>query len=191
MKSLTRFLLPVIVLLFLAASVVGVAFARESKDVDASRSFLNEYEMTGAVESITPQAWVVDGVTLVVTSRTEIKGDIQVGQVVKVHLYEGLNGNLTAREIELSLGAGDDDNGNDNSGDDDNGNDNSGDDNGNDNAWDDDDNGNDNSWDDDNGNDNSGDDDDNDNDDDDDGDDDDDNDNDDDDDDDDDNDNED
>jgi hypothetical protein len=121
----------------------------------------DELEFTGVVEAIGPDSWQVGGTVIGIGSATELKGDIQIGDQVKVHARIGADGSLVAREIERAddadaddaNGNDDDDNGNDddaNGNDDDaNGND---DDNGNDDANDNDDDGNDND-DDDNGND--------------------------------------
>lgn len=61
-----------------------------------------EIEFTGAVESITPTLWRIGGRAVTVDARTEIEGDIAVGDLVQVHATLAPNGELTAREIALA-----------------------------------------------------------------------------------------
>lgn len=107
MKPVYKFFVPFFVFILLTISVVGVAFARHSDDASGGAG---EIEIVGVVEAITDSAWTIDGKVYQLTSATEIKGLIQPGARVKVHLYTGTNGALTAREIELAaLGASTDD----------------------------------------------------------------------------------
>ncbi|MBM3152660.1 MAG: hypothetical protein FJZ96_10760 [Chloroflexi bacterium] len=62
----------------------------------------NEMELTGVVESITPDLWVVAGLEFTVNNQTEIKDIIAVGDRVNVHLLVNEDGSLTASEIELA-----------------------------------------------------------------------------------------
>ena len=135
----------------------GSLWAREierERDQDRDRD-RQSIEFTGTVEAMGADAWTIDGQLVAITAQTQIKGDIQVGDFVKVHAMVQDDGSLVAREIELDdHGQGNDDNGNDdnangNANDNGNVNDNGGDDNGNDNGGND--NGND-----DHGNDNGG-----------------------------------
>lgn len=90
-----------------------------------------EIEITGAVESITAVQWTIGGRTVAISSTTEIKGAIQVGDFVKAHVRIETDQSLTAREIELTAsGAGENENANGNANGNMNGNDN-GNDNGN------------------------------------------------------------
>ena len=59
-----------------------------------------EIEFTGLVEAIGPDSWTVAGRKLSISSQTEIKGSIEVGDMVKVHAYKSGDGTLSAREIE-------------------------------------------------------------------------------------------
>jgi hypothetical protein len=59
-----------------------------------------QIEFSGVVESIAPDQWVISGQTVFITAQTELKGSIQLRQQVKVHVFIGENGSLTAREIE-------------------------------------------------------------------------------------------
>ena len=60
----------------------------------------DEIEFTGLVEAIGPDSWTVAGRKLSISSQTEIKGSIEVGDMVKVHAYKSGDGTLSAREIE-------------------------------------------------------------------------------------------
>lgn len=66
------------------------------------RHSANEMEIYGTVESINGTAWKIDGKSYLVTAATEIKGLIQVGARVKVHLIQNADGALTIREVELA-----------------------------------------------------------------------------------------
>jgi uncharacterized membrane protein YgcG len=73
-----------------------------------------EGEITGVVESMGAETWMVGGQEIAVTATTEIKDSIQVGDVVKVHLVRDSAGALVAREIELDQQGGDEGNANGN-----------------------------------------------------------------------------
>jgi Domain of unknown function (DUF5666) len=62
----------------------------------------SEVELVALIDSISPEAWVVGGQTLAITSETEIKGTFSVGDAVKVHILVGAGGSLKAREIEAA-----------------------------------------------------------------------------------------
>jgi hypothetical protein len=99
-----------------AREIRAVESQASSSSLDGSSSADNsqpEMEFTGAVVSIDPTAWVVGDRTLAVTTATEIKDAIVVGDMVKVHALPQPDGSLTAREIELaasetSTGSGED-----------------------------------------------------------------------------------
>jgi hypothetical protein len=71
-----------------------------------------EIEFFGPAVSITSSLWTVGDTDVAVTSSTEIKGNLTVGDVVKVHARVETDGSLTAREIELAtaddMASGDD-----------------------------------------------------------------------------------
>jgi len=95
-------------------------------------------EFTGSVNSQTATSWIIDGATVVIDANTVFKGNIGVGQRVKVQALRYANGRLLATQIELLSdggGGGDNGNSNDNGGSDTNrnGNDNNHNDNENDN----------------------------------------------------------
>ena len=56
-------------------------------------------EITGVLEAIGADTWMIDGKVFVVNAMTEIKGTIQAGDMVKAHLVQDEAGVLTAREI--------------------------------------------------------------------------------------------
>lgn len=60
-----------------------------------------EIELYGLVQAISPQAWQIAGRQIQITSGTEVKEEINVGDFVKVHLLVAPDGSMTAREIEL------------------------------------------------------------------------------------------
>lgn len=61
-----------------------------------------ELEFEGMIESMDGESWVIAGRMLSLTSGTEIKGFLEVGNFVKVHALVSDSGELIAREIELS-----------------------------------------------------------------------------------------
>lgn len=99
MKSVYKFFIPLFVLALLAVGVVGNVFAKNSSDL---RGGSRETEVVGVVEAIAPDFWTIEGKVYQITPATEIKGVIQPGMRIKVHAYPGVNGALTAREIELA-----------------------------------------------------------------------------------------
>jgi len=103
MKAVYKFVAPLFVLVLLAVSVVGVAFAREADRSDGSQ---DETEIFGTVEAISGSAWTIDGKAYAVTAGTEIKGMIQPGARVKVHLTQNASGALVIREVELAAATG-------------------------------------------------------------------------------------
>jgi hypothetical protein len=67
-------------------------------------STAGEIEVVGTLDSIAANSWVISGQAFAITSATEIKGSLKVGDQVKVHAYTSSAGVLTAREIELYTG---------------------------------------------------------------------------------------
>lgn len=67
----------------------------------------NQVEFSGLLQAKTADAWTVAGKVVAVTSQTEIKGTLNIGDMVKVHALFGTDGSLTAIEIE-ALGQVDD-----------------------------------------------------------------------------------
>lgn len=64
-----------------------------------------EVELFGVVEAMSASTWTVSGQTLLITPATEIKDSINLGDTVKVHASPNADGAFTAREIELSVAA--------------------------------------------------------------------------------------
>jgi len=64
-----------------------------------------EIEFFGSVVNIASDAWTVGDQTFAITSATEIKGTISVGDPVKVHALVQPDLSLTAREIETATEA--------------------------------------------------------------------------------------
>jgi len=60
----------------------------------------NEVEFEGTIQEITPDGWMISGKLVKATPKTEIKGNVVIGTLVKVHAVMYEDGSLTAREIE-------------------------------------------------------------------------------------------
>ena len=104
MKLSPRILIPLVVLGLLALGAVGVASAAQIGSMVMSGASVDEVELIGTVESITPEAWTINGKEVFVTPQTEIKDTLlSVGDMVKVHVMVASDGTLTAREIESLL----------------------------------------------------------------------------------------
>ena len=95
-------------------------FAGGNSSMDDSQE---EIEISGTVEEIGPDGWLINGQFVAIDAGSEIEDDIQVGDIVKIHAIQNEDGSLTAREIELAEDLSND-NGNEN--DNDNGNDDDG-----------------------------------------------------------------
>lgn len=82
-------------------------------------------EVFGVVEAITSTSVTIDGVTYDIQPGGEIKGTIQIGDLVKIHLVQNADGTFSVRELELSDSSqnGNDNNGNDSNSNSGNGND--------------------------------------------------------------------
>lgn len=90
-----------------------------------------QIEFTGSVNSQTADSWNIDGATVALDGNTVLKGNIGVGQRVKVQALRYANGRLLAIRIELITeddGGGSTDNGQNGNSNDDNQNSNSNDD---------------------------------------------------------------
>jgi hypothetical protein len=74
--------------------------ASSNDDPSSTPSAGDEIEFYGLVDAIGQNVWTVAGQDFAVTPQTEIKGPIAAGDTVKVHALVGLDGSLTAREIE-------------------------------------------------------------------------------------------
>ncbi len=76
-------------------------------------------EVSGVVEAITSTSVTINGVTYDFQPGGEIKGSIQIGDLVKIHLVQNSDGTFSVRELGLSDSS---QNGNDNNGNDSNSN---------------------------------------------------------------------
>ncbi len=85
-----------------ALSITSVTPAAPDQQQGISDSSVDEVEFTGPVVAIGPDSWTVGDQTLAVTSDTEIKDAIVVGEVVKVHASVNPDQSLTGTEIELA-----------------------------------------------------------------------------------------
>jgi hypothetical protein len=79
-----------------------------------------EQEFTGVLSAIDGDLWTVGGRQVRITSGTEVKGTLQIGDVLKVHASPGGDGVLVAREVELADADDVDDNDDDDGDNDDN-----------------------------------------------------------------------
>ncbi len=59
-----------------------------------------EVEFVGVVEAITPDSVTINGQTFTISNQSEIRNQIQVGAMVKVHAVVGADGALMVREME-------------------------------------------------------------------------------------------
>lgn len=79
----------------------GALTAKEIKLAEGEHIEADKLVFTGIVEQITPDRWMVSGQAVIITTTTEIKGTVAVGDNVQVEgTLEG-DGSLTAMEIKL------------------------------------------------------------------------------------------
>jgi hypothetical protein len=60
----------------------------------------NEIEFYGVLESNSGASWTIAGTPVMIVPQTQIKGNLVVGDFVKVHAWQQQDGSLIAREIE-------------------------------------------------------------------------------------------
>jgi hypothetical protein len=70
--------------------------------VKAERIWGREFELSGTVQEITGETWVVGGVPLVVPAQIAQAGTAQVGSLVRVWVVQMADGSLVARRLELA-----------------------------------------------------------------------------------------
>jgi hypothetical protein len=87
---------------FTLAACTGTSIQLQSAELETDPSGETEMEFTGLVDSIGPDAWSVGGLTVGITVATEIAGEPQVGDLVKVHALIVPPETLVAREITLA-----------------------------------------------------------------------------------------
>ena len=100
----------------------------ENENANSNDQHHDKVEFSGTVESITPTSWTVSGRVLAIAPETQIKGVINVGDLVEVSAYTAADGSLTAHKIRLeeegNANSNDNQNGNENENDNDNENEN-------------------------------------------------------------------
>ncbi|OGO14952.1 MAG: hypothetical protein A2Z14_05430 [Chloroflexi bacterium RBG_16_48_8] len=74
---------------------------KPTDDANTGNDNAGKFEFNGTVEAMEGDHWIVDDHTLVVTPKTEIDLDIDLGDEVKVEGIRGDDGTLTAQEIKL------------------------------------------------------------------------------------------
>ncbi len=82
----------------------GSLLAREVKVLEREGTRTPEagkVEFRGLLRAINGDTWIIDGVTVIISRRTEIKGNPAVGDVVKVEGQRQGDGTVAAREIEV------------------------------------------------------------------------------------------
>lgn len=75
---------------------------------------IDEVEIYGEVGALSSTLWTIAGRQVQVNPETEIKGDITIGDRVKVHAFYSADGVLVAREIEMDTSIMEDQNQQDN-----------------------------------------------------------------------------
>jgi hypothetical protein len=86
----------------------GISTAQEIKLAGAKTGLHQEgteLEFSGIVELISPESWTIAGQVFAISPKTEIKGTIIVGDLVKVEALVGMDGTATAHEIKLADGS--------------------------------------------------------------------------------------
>lgn len=82
----------------------------DKKSTEMADDNQDEVEFFGAIESINGNTWVIGGKAVTIVPGTEIKGNLKVGDSVKVHLIQQAEGSFVAREVESEAHAGGQDN---------------------------------------------------------------------------------
>ena len=85
----------------LTAREIGFAASQDATDPDSDEGASGDVRFFGLVEDIQADHWVVAGVTFLVTTETEIKDAIVIGDSVKVEATPQADGTYLAHEIEL------------------------------------------------------------------------------------------
>lgn len=88
---------------FLALSITKIGEGDDDEE-NGSRVF----DFIGSLESISDTEWVVGGLSFAITSKTELEGEMVVGDVVKVHAKRFSDGSLEAMKIHLARENADD-----------------------------------------------------------------------------------
>ncbi|MGE5221944.1 MAG: DUF5666 domain-containing protein [Omnitrophica WOR_2 bacterium] len=83
-----------------AAAQPAVQQALQASQNASLQATENEIEFVDKVEAMNAQAWIIGGRTVRLDAQTELKDDIRIGDLVKVHASLDPGGELLAREIE-------------------------------------------------------------------------------------------
>ncbi len=84
----------------------GSVLAKEIKPADESenehKNHGSEVELEGTLNAIDGSTWTVDTTTVIISTTTELKGNLEVGVHVKVEGYKQADGSILAKEIKAS-----------------------------------------------------------------------------------------
>ncbi len=79
----------------------GAILARQIKVfTDATSGTLPQVELVGILNAKNGSSWTVDTTTVVLSSTTEVKGMLEIGDLVKVEGFPQADGSILAREIK-------------------------------------------------------------------------------------------
>lgn len=78
----------------------------DSESGPGSTSAADKFQLVGALQQVSGDRVVVNGIAVLVTATTEIEGDLAVGVMVKVEGTLQADGTLVAREIEVQAAPG-------------------------------------------------------------------------------------
>jgi hypothetical protein len=85
-----------------AAAQPAVQQALQASKNATAQAVGGEIEFVDKVEAMDAQAWIIGSRTIHLNAQTELKDNIQIGDLVKVHAALDASGELLAREIELA-----------------------------------------------------------------------------------------
>jgi hypothetical protein len=80
-------------------SLIASEIVLEESETPIEDETRNMIEFVGTVETISSEAWIVGGQTVAITPQTEIQGNVEVGDLIKVEAYSSEDGSLEAFEI--------------------------------------------------------------------------------------------
>lgn len=80
-------------------SALEVELAPQPDEAHDGSDAESEFDFTGVVQAIADDTWTVDGQELAITTDTEIKGTLSIGDMAKVHAFADPDGALVASEI--------------------------------------------------------------------------------------------
>lgn len=78
----------------------GTVLAKEISPFQPKKHHQKEVEFSGTIKSMNGSTWMVDDVTVIISSTTEVKGTFVVGDKVKVEGYKQDDGSVLAKEIK-------------------------------------------------------------------------------------------